>query len=319
MTFTEPPDPSLSIVHVLDVNAAPTLRRDRSRPCPAHGDQLRIPLPASLPDGVYTVSWRVVSEADGHATAGAFSFGVNVAPGTVVTPSVPVPTTPSPSVAQRRGQARCCTSGSRCRSPPPSWGSLAFGGRVPERKRVLRFAAASAVVGVVGDAPLGARHARRVDGRPAVVRDGHGLPLAARRRDVRRGVGARRGADGPDRTSLVVAGVAAAAAMLTRAIGGHAAAAATPALQIGLQWLHFMAASVWMGGLALTFLWLRVQRRTEGAVPVDEVRRVLVPGRLRAGRRARHRRAPRDAGGRRPLEAVRSVLAARTGRRSTSR
>ena len=34
---------------------------------------------------------------------------------------------------------------------------------------------------------------------------------------------------------------------------------------------------------------------------------VLVPGRLRAGRRARHRRAPRDAGGRRPVEAVRSV------------
>jgi putative copper export protein len=28
-------------------------------------------------------------------------------------------------------------------------GLLAFGGRVPERKRVLRFAAASAVVGVV--------------------------------------------------------------------------------------------------------------------------------------------------------------------------
>jgi uncharacterized membrane protein len=60
--------------------------------------------------------------------------------------------------------------------------------------------------------------------------------------------------------------------MLVRAMGGHAAAAATPALQIGLQWLHFMAASVWMGGLALTFLLLRARRRTEGGVPVDEVR-----------------------------------------------
>jgi copper transport protein len=54
-----------------------------------------------------------------------------------------------------------------------------------------------------------------------------------------------------------------------------------------------MAASVWMGGLALTFLWLRAQRRTEGSVPVDEVRAysslagyalalVLVTGVLRA-------------------------------------
>ena len=54
-----------------------------------------------------------------------------------------------------------------------------------------------------------------------------------------------------------------------------------------------MAASVWMGGLALTFLWLRVQRRAEGSVPVQEVRAysslagyalavVLVTGVLRA-------------------------------------
>lgn len=119
MTFSEPPDPSLSIVHVLDVNAAP-VEAGPVEAVPGHGDQLRIPLPASLPDGVYTVSWRVVSEADGHATAGAFSFGVNVAPGTVVTPSVPVPTTPSPSVGSVAGSS-CCTWGSRCRSPPPSW------------------------------------------------------------------------------------------------------------------------------------------------------------------------------------------------------
>ena len=107
------------------------------------------------------------------------------------------------------------------------------------------------------------------------------------------GVAALDAARRSDRTSLVVAGVAAAAAMLVRAMGGHAAAAATPALQIGLQWLHFMAASVWMGGLALTFLLLRARRRTGGAPPVDEVRAysslagyalavVLVTGVLRA-------------------------------------
>ena len=103
MTFTEPPDPKLSLVHVLDVNGMP-VEAGTVEQAPGHEDELRVALPADLPDGVYTVSWRVVSEADGHASAGAFSFGVNVAPGTVVTPSVPVPTTPSPSVGSVAGK-----------------------------------------------------------------------------------------------------------------------------------------------------------------------------------------------------------------------
>ena len=245
MTFSEPPDPSLSIVHVLDVNAAP-VEAGPVEAVPGHGDQLRILLPASLPDGVYTVSWRVVSEADGHATAGAFSFGVNVAPGTVVTPSVPVPTTPSPSVGSVAGKLLLYV-GLALSFAAAVVGLLAFGGRVPERKRVLRFAAASAVVGVVTmllseRATLGVSMGDLLSsatGTDYLWLLG-GVTFAA--------VSALDAARRSDRTSLVVAGVAAAAAMLTRAIGGHAAAAATPALQIGLQWLHFMAASVWMGG-----------------------------------------------------------------------
>ncbi len=65
-----------------------------------------------------------------------------------------------------------------------------------------------------------------------------------------------------DRVSLAVVGVAAAAAMLVRAMGGHAAAAATPAPQITLQWLHFMAIGVWMGGIALALLLIRTDRAT---------------------------------------------------------
>ena len=45
--------------------------------------------------------------------------------------------------------------------------------------------------------------------------------------------------------------------MLVRAMGGHAAAAATPAFQITLQWVHFMAIGVWMGGIALALLMIR--------------------------------------------------------------
>ena len=78
------------------------------------------------------------------------------------------------------------TWGSRCRSPPRSSGRSRSAASSPQRQR------GAAVRGRGGrgrrrhDAPGGARHARRVDGRPAVVGDGHGLPLAARRGDVRR-------------------------------------------------------------------------------------------------------------------------------------
>ena len=290
MTFSEPPDPSLSIVHVLDVNAA-QVEAGPVEAVPGHGEQLQIALPADLPDGVYTVSWRVVSEADGHATAGAFSFGVNVAPGTVVTPSVPVPTTPSPSVGSVVGKLLLYV-GLALSFAAGVVGLLAFGGEVPERKRVLWFAAAAAVVGAVTmllseRATLGVSMGDLLSsatGTDYLWLLG-GVTFAA--------VAALDAARRSDRTSLVVVGVAAAAAMLARAMGGHAAAAATPALQIGLQWLHFMAASVWMGGLALTFLWIRAHRRTGDGVPVREVRAysslagyalavVLVTGVLRA-------------------------------------
>jgi copper transport protein len=41
------------------------------------GDTIRWPMPTDLPDGVYLVSWRVIS-ADSHPAAGAFRFGIGV-------------------------------------------------------------------------------------------------------------------------------------------------------------------------------------------------------------------------------------------------
>ena len=148
MTFTEPPDPKLSVVHVLDVNGT-DVEAGPVQAVPGQEDQLRIPLPADLPDGVYTVSWRVVSEADGHFTAGAFSFGVNVAPGTVVAPSIPVPTTPPPSAASVASKL-CLYVGLAMLFAASVVGLLAFGGNVPARRPVLLIGSAVAAVGAVG-------------------------------------------------------------------------------------------------------------------------------------------------------------------------
>ena len=148
MTFTEPPDPKLSIVHVLDVNGT-DVESGTVQAVPANNEQLMIPLPADLPDGVYTVSWRVVSEADGHATAGAFSFGVNVAPDTVIAPSIPAPAAPSPSVASVASKVALYI-GLAMLFSASTVGLLAFGGNVPSRRPVLLIGAGAASIGAVG-------------------------------------------------------------------------------------------------------------------------------------------------------------------------
>src|SRR5207244_5704974 len=78
ITFTEEPDPSLSVIHVLDQSGR-AVEAGKAERVPGRPLELTVPL-KQLPNGVYTVSWRVVSRVDGHVTAGAVSFGVGVSP-----------------------------------------------------------------------------------------------------------------------------------------------------------------------------------------------------------------------------------------------
>ena len=147
LTFTEPPDPKLSVVHVLDVNGT-QVESGPAEALPGGKDQLRIGLPEDLSNGVYTVSWRVVSEADGHTTAGAFGFGVGVPPGSAIEPSVPAPTTPSPSLASVVGKV-ALYAGLALLFASVVLGLWAFGGAVPARRPVLWTGAALAALGAV--------------------------------------------------------------------------------------------------------------------------------------------------------------------------
>ena len=87
LTFTEPPDPSLSIVKVVDASGKPAPGVGAARPVAGQSDQLSVPVRTPLPKGVYTVNWRSVSAVDGHVEVGAFAFGVGAKPkaGSVVT------------------------------------------------------------------------------------------------------------------------------------------------------------------------------------------------------------------------------------------
>jgi copper transport protein len=78
LNFGETPDPTLSSIKVLDTggtdHASGKLEVVAGKPM-----SLQIAV-GSLPDGVYTVTWRTVSTVDGHVTAGSFAFGVGETP-----------------------------------------------------------------------------------------------------------------------------------------------------------------------------------------------------------------------------------------------
>ncbi len=75
--FSERTVPALSSIAVSDARGNPY---QTGRPELAVGDPLTLVVPVRpLARGVYTVRWRVDSAVDGHATTGAYEFGVQVA------------------------------------------------------------------------------------------------------------------------------------------------------------------------------------------------------------------------------------------------
>src|SRR4051812_42362350 len=101
-TFTEPPDPQLSHLHVLN-SAGQQVDKAPTEAVPAKPLEIRLPLP-KLPDGTYTVNWTTVSKVDGHLASNSFAFGVGQPPAATTNGGSVQPTTPSPSVVSVIGK-----------------------------------------------------------------------------------------------------------------------------------------------------------------------------------------------------------------------
>jgi copper transport protein len=76
--FSEPVDTRYSTIKVLDASGKQVDNKD---PRNINGDpaSLRVTLPSGLKDGVYTVSTKVLSATDGHVVDNAFVFGIGEA------------------------------------------------------------------------------------------------------------------------------------------------------------------------------------------------------------------------------------------------
>jgi copper transport protein len=77
--FTEQVEPSFSKLQIFDKNRQRVDQND-SQVAPGNPYSLIISLRPKLPDGAYTVVFQNVSQEDGHATKGNFSFVVGAGP-----------------------------------------------------------------------------------------------------------------------------------------------------------------------------------------------------------------------------------------------
>ena len=270
LTFTEPPDPTLSRITVVDAGGSKLATGAVQLDGPG---TISVTMPADVPDGVYTVSWQAVSTVDGHVTAGAFAFGVGATNGPI-TPSTTSAGTGSSSVTPLSVVSKTALyAGLMLLVGIAVVGLGVFGGR-PSSLRIagvvgalVAFAGAAGMliaeqrtVGVSTDALL-----RTATGRP------YGWLVAATLAAAVFAVAAA--AREGWRPALWGAGVAAVVAMAIRISSGHAAAASDPLLQEGFGWLHFLSAGLWIGGLVVLLLLLRERARRAEDPPAAEARR----------------------------------------------
>lgn len=260
LTFTEPPDPGLSVVHVLDSSGRP-VEGGRARPVPGHPLELAVPL-GPLAEGAYTVTWRTVSRTDGHVTAGSFAFGIGVVAPTSANAGT-VSATPPPDWTAITGRF-LFDAGTIVLLGAAVAGLLVFrpaspAGAWSPRRWLLGGALTAAVVGLLVQVaaersrvgvPLGKLLASPT-GRALV---GQAAALVVVIAAVALLLRSRNAAGRGRSASLALLGVSAAAAMLLHADGGHAS---SKPLDLLVQWVHLLAVGAWIGGLAWLLLGLR--------------------------------------------------------------
>lgn len=256
LTFTEDPELALSNVRVLDSSGAEFQTGDPTR-VTSKARTLRVRV-KDLPKGVYTVAWRVVSRVDGHATGGAFAFGVGVSPKGAAPPTVGVPKTPPISPAEVAG--RWLLYVGLLGLVGMAWvTALAFGAAPSGARRLAVGAWITSLVGFVllGLAQRAAAGVSLGDllstpiGRALIWRSAAiavaGMGLLALGRP-----GSRRA-----RVALAMAGTAAALGLFAHVDAGHAAASDPAWRNVASQFVHVLAAGVWVGGLAALLVGIR--------------------------------------------------------------
>ena len=281
LSFSEKPEPALSTIRVLDTNGAAW---QTGTPQPVATDPLSLSIPVrQLPRGVYLVHWRVVSAVDGHATAGSYAFGVLVAPGAIAGTA---DASAEPSRLEMLARA-IFIAGVMLLAGAGTARVARFGG-----PRDLPLAGGGLAIGCAGLALLTMAQARNA-GVPLTDLFGTSVGRGLMWRAVglvcagivllaaRFGVGNRGRADRfPPAMAFMTA--CALAVMAVHAASGHAAAGGgrQQVVAIAVQWAHFAAAGIWLGGLAALLLGIRGQPSGATSISVRRYSQIAAIGLL---------------------------------------
>lgn len=262
LSFSEEPEPSLASISLTDEEGRDVAVGVAS----VHSDDPRsiVSQVTPLEEGVYTVAWRIVSRVDGHATAGAFAFGVGV--------------TPDQAQLERAARDSPDTGGTALELVA-RW--LFLAGIVVVLGAAIAVAAsvvgtgispllaggwASAVVGLIALA-VAQRSSARVPidefldtyaGRAILWRGGFLVAAGAL-------AAAGHVSDGSIRRRWsLAAALALSGCVAVHVKAGHAAAAPSArTLALAAQWLHIAGAAAWLGGLLALVVWLQRGRRID--------------------------------------------------------
>jgi copper transport protein len=257
LSFFERPETVLSSIQVLDSAGA---AYQAGAPMAVPDDPLSLVIPVRpLAQGVYIVHWRIVSAIDGHVTSGSYAFGVRVSPGSASAAAANTyPATSRFEIAARSvllfgliavlgaaGAGLGGFGGTRATSLAAGGWCVAAAGLVLLASAQMRNTGVS-----LTDLP------RTAIGR-AVLWRAAALGVAAASLAVA-SVARKRKRPRAQFIATAMAAVAALGAIAAHVIAGHAAAVPRlPTLAIAIQWLHFTAAAVWIGGLAALLLAVR--------------------------------------------------------------
>lgn len=256
LLFSEPVEEGFSTIDVLNA-AGDSVAAGPARVDPADATRLTVSL-RSLPDGIYTVSWRALSSVDGHITSGAFAFGVGDADAAALTAAGNIQTNrlSAAEVLARWalfGGLALMTGTALFRkvvwepvadpaNPPPSWANLIMLGAALALAAILLFFCVQAglVQGQAFAAPWSAAaSALLLDTRGGILILARlALTLLAAALLLRHEPRAQWGG-----------WLAATLALLAISLNSHAAAQREPFLPILADWLHLLGSAHWAGGL----------------------------------------------------------------------
>jgi copper transport protein len=269
LAFSEPIEPKYSSLDLLDP-VGNTLLLDVGHVDPSDDHVLVATLP-SLPDGSYTVNWRNVSAADGHAVSGFITFGVGTGSsggqgtGDASTGDLHAGHSGPAAIAEVEGKT--VGDGGLMLVLGIAVLMLLFGGVVPRTRVaagnaswILQIAAASGSAVLIGvgasSLPSGTAGAGSLDivgymtgsrvGELLLARTVIALAAAA--------IAFVASTVGRNGLAIVVGALASALGLVLVALGGHAAGFDSP-VPVIVDLVHLGAASLWLAGVVGLF-WL---------------------------------------------------------------